>query len=85
MVFDLTDMAKAKKILGKTACIGGNMPITLLTVGTAQEVKNYARNLIDTAGKGGGYIMFAGAVIDEAKTENVRAMIDAAKEYGVYK
>jgi hypothetical protein len=29
--------------------------------------------------------MAAGAVIDEAKSENVRAMIEATREYGVYK
>ncbi len=84
-MFDLTDMARAKEIVGKTACIGGNMPIVLLTVGTSQDVRDYARKLIETVGKGGGYIMLAGAVIDKAKSENVRAMVDATKEYGVYK
>jgi hypothetical protein len=84
-VFDLADMAKAKETLGDTACIGGNMPIALLTVGTAQEVKDYAKKLIDTCGKGGGYIMACGAGIIEAKPENVKAMIDFTKEYGVYK
>ena len=83
--FDMTDMAKAKEILGDTACIGGNMPIALLSVGTPQQVKDYAKKLIDTVGKDGGYIMINGAVMEEAKPENVRAMIDATKEYGVYK
>ncbi len=83
--FDLSDMAKAKEILGDTACIGGNMPSALLSVGTPQEVKDYARKLIDTVGKDGGYIMVNGAVIDEAKPENVKAVIDFTKEYGVYK
>ena len=83
--FDTTDMAKAKEILGDVACIGGNMPIDLLSVGTSQQVKDCAKKLIETAGKGGGYIMMSGAVIDEAKPENIKAMIDATKEYGVYK
>ncbi len=83
--FDTTDMAKAKEILGASACIGGNMPATLLKVGTPQDVKDYAKKLIDTAGKGGGYIMVTGAVVDEAKPENFHAMIDFTKEYGVYK
>ncbi len=83
--FDTTDMAKAKKILGDVACIGGNMPVSLLTIGTPQEVKDYTKKLIDTAGKDGGYIMVSGVVIDEAKPENLKAMIDATKEYGVYK
>jgi hypothetical protein len=83
--FDTTDMAKAKGILGSVACIGGNMPIALLSVGTPQAVKDYAKKLIETAGKGGGYIMMNGVVIENIKPENVKAMIDATKEYGVYK
>jgi len=83
--FDTTDMAKAKKILGDVACIGGNMPIDLLCVGTPQQVKDHVKKLIETAGKGGGYIMMSGAVIEDANPENVHAMIDATKEYGVYK
>lgn len=83
--FDTTDMAKAKEILGSVACIGGNMPIALLSVGTPQAVKDYAKKLIEIAGKGGCYIMMNGAVIENIKQENVRAMIDATKEYGVYK
>ncbi|MEM3587409.1 MAG: uroporphyrinogen decarboxylase family protein [Candidatus Jordarchaeaceae archaeon] len=83
--FDLTDMVKAKEILGDSACIAGNMPIALLTTGTPQKVKDYVKKLIDTVAKDGGYIMMNGAVIDEAKTENVKAMIDFTKEYGVYR
>jgi uroporphyrinogen-III decarboxylase len=84
-LFDQTDMAKAKEILGDTACISGNMPIALLTVGTPQQVKDYAKKLIDTVGKGGGYIMANGAFFNKAKPENVKAMVDFTKEYGVYK
>jgi len=82
--FDQTDMVRAKDILGNTACIAGNMPITLLTVGTVQQIDDYARWLIETMGNGGGFIMAAGAVIDEARPENVKAMIDATMKYGVY-
>jgi len=84
-LFDNTDMTNAKKILGDIACIAGNMPTSLLTVGTVQDVKGYAKKLIDTAGKDGGFIMANGAVMDKVKPENLRAMIDFTKEYGVYK
>jgi uroporphyrinogen-III decarboxylase len=83
--FDTTDMAKAKEILGDVACIGGNMPIALLSVGTPQDIRNAAKKLIADAGKDGGYIMMSGAVIENAPPANVKAMIDATKEYGVYK
>lgn len=82
---DRTDMSKAKKVLGDVACIGGNVPPSLLAVGTPQQVKDYTKKLIDTCAQGGGYILGNGTVIEQAKPENLHAMIDTAKEYGVYK
>jgi uroporphyrinogen-III decarboxylase len=84
-LFDQTDMEKAKQTVGQVACIQGNMPLSLIHAGTAQEVADYTRHLIDVAGKGGGYILDIGAVADDGKVENLRAMIDTAKAYGVYK
>ncbi len=84
--FDQTDMARAKKILGDTCCIMGNVPSSLLLTGTPAQVKEYCRNLIDICGKGGGYILASGSAgIDHAKVENLKAMVEAAKEYGVYR
>jgi len=82
--FDLTDMTKAKQILGEVSCIGGNTPIALLSVGKPDEVKANVKKLCETAGKGGGFILMSGAVIENVPPENVKAMIDAGKEYGVY-
>jgi uroporphyrinogen-III decarboxylase len=83
-LFDDTDMVKAKKVLGDTACIAGNVPISLLSTGKPDEVKAYCKKLIDVAGQDGGFIMASGAVVDQAKPENLRAMIEFTKEYGVY-
>ena len=82
---DQTDMAKAKETLGKNACLIGNVPSSMLRLATPDEVKAYCKKLIDTAGKGGGFIMGNGAFFDEAKPENVKAMVDITREYGVYK
>jgi hypothetical protein len=84
-VFDRTDMANAKKLLGKTLCIGGNVPSGMILTGTAEEVKAYCKKVIDVAGKGGGYIMAFGTSLDEGKPDTIHAMIDFTKEYGVYK
>ena len=84
-MIDQSDMAKAKKTLGKVACLFGNVPAALLALGTPQEVKEYVKKCIDIAGKDGGYIVSNGAFFDQAKAENVKAMVDTAKEYGVYK
>jgi len=84
-MFDQTDIVKAKDIVGDTLCILGNVPSAMLKLGTPQQVKDYSKKLIDNVGKGGGFIMGNGAFFDEAKPENVHAMIDFTKEYGVYK
>jgi len=83
--FDQTDMARAKKILGGNACISGNVPTSLMCTGTPQAVKEYCRNLIAVCGKGGGYILTGGAAVHKANPDNLRAMMEAVKEYGVYK
>jgi len=82
---DQTDMVKVKETLGKNACLIGNVSSSLLSLGTPQQVKDYCKKLIDTVGKGGGFIMGNGAFFDEAKPENIKAMVDFTKEYGVYK
>jgi hypothetical protein len=83
--FDMTDMARAKEILGNVACIGGNVSSSLLITGTTEQVKERCRQLIKTCAPGGGYIMANGAAIDEVKPENLKTMVNVAKEYGVYK
>jgi uroporphyrinogen-III decarboxylase len=57
----------------------------MILTGTAEQVKAYCKNLIDVAGKGGGYIMAFGTSMDDGKPETIHAMIDFTKEYGVYK
>ena len=61
------------------------MPVSLICTGTPEEVKAYVKELIDIVGKDGGLMVDFGALIDDAKRENVKAMIDFTKEYGVYR
>ena len=84
-IFDRTDMAKAKKIVGGNLTIAGNVPSGMIITGTADQIKDYCKHLIDVVGKGGGYMMSNGTGMDEGKPETVHAMIDFTKEYGVYK
>jgi uroporphyrinogen-III decarboxylase len=83
--FDQTDMARAKDIVGGDLCICGNVHASMICTGTPGEVKEYCRKLIEVAGKGGGLILTAGAFIDAGNPDNLRAVVQAAKEYGVYK
>jgi uroporphyrinogen-III decarboxylase len=82
---DQSDMVKVKATLGQNACLIGNVSSSMLSLGTPEDVRNYAKKLIDTVGKGGGFIMGNGAFFDQAKPENIKAMVDVAREYGVYK
>jgi uroporphyrinogen-III decarboxylase len=82
--FDTTDIFRAKEILKDHVCIEGNVPSSLLQVGTVQDVKDYCKKLIDYCGKGGGYILSPRSSTDEVKPENLKAMIEFTKEYGKY-
>ncbi len=81
---DKTDIFRAKDVLKDHVCIEGNIPASLLQIGSAQEVKDYCKKLIDTVGKGGGYILGPRSSTDEVKPENLKAMIEFTKEYGKY-
>ena len=82
--FEATDMIKAKEVLRERVCIRGNVPLSLLVAGTPDDVRRYCKKLIDTAGKDGGFIMDAATGLDDAKIENVRAMFESTREYGMY-
>ncbi|MBN1189965.1 MAG: hypothetical protein JXA46_09445 [Dehalococcoidales bacterium] len=84
-LFDQTDMLKAKKVLGDKCCISGNVPSSLLVTGSPEDVKECCRKLIEDCAAGGGYVLSAGCVPENPKLENLRAMIAAVKEYGIYK
>ena len=84
-LFDRTDMARAKAALGSKCCISGNIPTSMLITSKPEELKAYCRKLIETCGKGGGYILAGGASIDNGAPENIRAVMEAAQEYGTYR
>jgi uroporphyrinogen-III decarboxylase len=81
---DTTDIFKAKEILKDHMCIKGNIPASILQVGSVQDVEAYCKKLIDVVGKGGGFILSPRGSTDEVKTENLKAMIEFTQKYGVY-
>jgi uroporphyrinogen-III decarboxylase len=83
--FDTTDIFRAKEILKDHLCIEGNVPSSLLQVGTVEQVKEHCKKLIDVVGKGGGYILAPRSSTDEVNPANLKAMIEFTKEYGVYR
>lgn len=77
-----TDIFKAKDLLGDHMCIMGDVPASLLSLGTPEEVETYCRKLIDHVGKDGGFILSSGCTVPyNAKIENLKAMINTGKNY----
>jgi uroporphyrinogen-III decarboxylase len=82
--FDQTDMAEAKRTIGNNCCVVGNVPSSMIAFGTAKDIKEYCRKLIEACAPGGGYVLTGGTAVTEARPENLRAFMEAAREYGVY-
>ena len=82
--FDSTDIFRAKDVLKGHLCIEGNVPASILQTGTVDDVREHCKKLIDYCGKDGGYILSPRSATDEARPENLKAMIEFTKEYGVY-
>jgi len=82
---DQGDIYKVHKALGEKFCISGGIPNWLLATGTPPEVRDYCKKVIDGVAGDGGYIMDAAAIVqNDAKVENIRAMTEFTREYGVY-
>jgi hypothetical protein len=55
-----------------------------MVTGELKDVKEYCRKLIEVCNPGGDFVLAGGAQVDEGNPENLRAMLEAAKEYGKY-
>jgi uroporphyrinogen-III decarboxylase len=80
---DTSDIFQAKKLLDGHMCIAGNIPLSTMCVGTPHDVEKYCAKLFEVLKPGGGYLLNpALGIPDEAKPENVHAMIQYARKYG---
>ena len=80
-----TNFERAWDVLGGHVCLMGNVPNVMLLGGTPDDVKAYCKRIIDyTKGKP-GLIMDAAVMLDEARPENLKAMFDFTRGYGVYR
>lgn len=80
---EYTDIFKAEEVIGDHLCLMGNVPWLLLAHGTPHETEEYCKRLIETCAPGGGFIMDSATMIDDAKPENIHAMMDSVLKYGV--
>lgn len=82
---DKGDIFEVHRAVGEKFCISGGVPNDLLALGTTEDVRECVRKIIEGVGRDGGYICDASAIMqDDTKPENLRAMCDAAREFGEY-
>lgn len=82
---DQGDLFLAHRKLHHKFALSGGIPNVLLSYGQPDEVRAYCRKVIDGVAREGGYIMDAGAIMqDDTSIENLRALTDVTREYGVY-
>jgi uroporphyrinogen-III decarboxylase len=76
----MTDIRKAKEVLGDHMCIMGDVPPAVLSAGTPDEVFQHSRKLVADIGPT-GFILQSGCDIPvDAPLENVKAMVAAVHE-----
>ncbi len=82
---DRDDIFEVHRAIGHKFCLSGGISNQLLAHGKPEEVRERCRKVIEEVARDGGYIMDASAILQQdASVENVRAMTEAAWEYGVY-
>jgi len=83
---DLTDIFKAKEILGDRACIMGNIPPQITGRGTAKQVEDYCKNQIEACMENGGYMLCSSCLLpDEIPAANLKVMKESVMKYGFYR
>jgi len=80
------DLKEVKRLYGDRMCLMGNLNTTdIMLLGSPDDVKRAAREAIEAAGAGGGFILSTGDQCGrDTPPENLFALVEAAKEYGVY-
>ena len=83
---EMTDIFRAKKIVGDRMCLMGNISPTLQKIGSRNDIEKYVQRLIDEVAPGGGYLLGSGCeVASDAPPENIQLIIDYVKKHGIYR
>ena len=79
----MTDIRKAKEILKGHTAIMGDLPASILSAGTPEDVRNYIRDLVRDVGPEGLLLAPGCDGPLNAKPENFEAFVAANREFGV--
>ena len=80
------DLAQVKRLYGDRIALMGNLHTTdVMLRGSVEQVRSAARQAIDDAGKGGGFILSTGDQCGrDTPDENIRALVEVCQSYGRY-
>lgn len=82
---DRDDVFAVHRKIGHKFALSGGVPNTLLSWGTPAEVEAFCRKVLDEVAADGGYIMDAGAIMqDDTNPENLRVLTETTRTHGVY-
>lgn len=80
-----TDMRQAKDAARHKTCLLGPINTSLLLDGTPQEVEDACYEAIDIMARDSGFILGPGCALDpNVPADNIHALVESAKKYGVY-
>jgi uroporphyrinogen-III decarboxylase len=79
----MTDIRKFKELVGDRMSLLGDVPPTLLTVGTPDDIHTYVRDLVHDIGPTGLLLCPGCDAPINAKPENMEAFVAAGREFGV--
>jgi len=77
--FDKSDMKRVKDLLSKKFTIAGNVPASMMSNASTEEVRTYCDSLVDLYQDAPGYIMAFGCSFEMTTAEKLRAFLDSVK------
>jgi len=79
------DLETAKKVLGDTICLLGNVSSVLMAQGSPCKIKSAVKSCIEKGALGGGYVLqpTSGTIVD-VPIKNLLAFVKAGRKYGMY-
>ena len=78
--FDKSDMHRVKEVLSDKFIIAGNVPASLMSTGTTDDIRACCADLMDLFGNAPGYIMAHGCYFENTTDDKIRAMIESVKK-----
>jgi uroporphyrinogen-III decarboxylase len=78
--FDRTDMRRVKEILSDKFTIAGNVPASLMSTGSTDDLRAYCDELVELYDGSPGYIMAFGCGFEMTTDEKLRAYRDSVKK-----